>query len=168
MKIIENIDKIWEFMYLSSYAYLQDIISSEDLSELTMSDREYIGVIKKLKRPKLSEIAKSMGYTKTSVTNMVTKLENKGYLKRIKSKTDKREIIIELTEKGEALFKWDIEMYQRTLEEMKNALTSEELLIYEVLMEKIGKQIDEVLPNYYNKVDKKETIRTLYYPLKKI
>ncbi|MBA2840982.1 DNA-binding MarR family transcriptional regulator [Methanococcus maripaludis] len=143
MNIIKNIDKMWDFMYIASMEYLYTEISQEELSELTLSDRDYIKIIYQLKNPKISEIAEKMGYTKTSVTIMVTKLEKKGYMKRIKSKTDKREISVQLTKKGLFLFRWKEQMYNETLKEIKEVLSDEELENLDILLEKIGKKIDE-------------------------
>ncbi|PIQ42725.1 MAG: hypothetical protein COW05_08330 [Gammaproteobacteria bacterium CG12_big_fil_rev_8_21_14_0_65_46_12] len=49
---------------------------------------------------KMSQIAKSANLTLGSVTQIIDKLEDKGYVKRQRSKEDRRVVFVELTEKG--------------------------------------------------------------------
>lgn len=49
---------------------------------------------------KMSQIAKSANLTLGSVTQIIDKLESKRYVKRQRSKEDRRVVFVELTEKG--------------------------------------------------------------------
>lgn len=107
MEKIKNTCKIWEYIYTISRDRLYQKIPKEEFLRLSTSDKEYLEAIKNLNNPKISELARDMGYTKTAVTTMVQKLEKNGYLKKIKSKEDKREINVELTDKGRYIFEFN-------------------------------------------------------------
>jgi DNA-binding MarR family transcriptional regulator len=88
---------------------------NEELRELTAhSETEFFSQFKDISilqahiilsinyhRPcKMSQIAKSANLTLGSITQIVDKLETKKYVKRVRSKTDRRVVYVELTAKG--------------------------------------------------------------------
>ncbi|MBA2861741.1 MarR family winged helix-turn-helix transcriptional regulator [Methanococcus maripaludis] len=150
MNILKNMDKIWEFMYIASRNYLYTKIPEEEVSNFTLADREYLETINRMKNPKISELAEKMGYTNAAITKMTQKLEKKDYVKRIKSEEDKREVIIELTEKGNFMFRWKEEMNLATIDEFSKALTPEELETLDKLYEKIGTHLNKKLSLIYS------------------
>jgi len=72
-KTMDNFNKLWEFMYVSSREYLYQKIPKEDVLEFTMTDKKYLDTIRTLENPKITELANEMGYTKTSVTERINK-----------------------------------------------------------------------------------------------
>uniref|UniRef100_A9A7L1 Transcriptional regulator, MarR family n=1 Tax=Methanococcus maripaludis (strain C6 / ATCC BAA-1332) TaxID=444158 RepID=A9A7L1_METM6 len=136
-------------MYVISRNHLYQRIPKEEFLKISLSDREYLEAINKLKNPKISELAEEMKYTKTSVTNMVQKLEKNGYVKRIRSKSDKREVYVELTEKGHYIFEWKENMHEITISGVMEILTPQELETFEILLEKIAKEFDQELDIIY-------------------
>ncbi|WP_155810392.1 MarR family winged helix-turn-helix transcriptional regulator [Methanococcus maripaludis] len=138
-------------MYVSSREYLYQKIPKEDVLEFTMTDKKYLDTIRTLENPKITELANEMGYTKTSVTERINKLEKKGYVEKIRSESDKREVIVKLTERGHFMFKWRNEMHKCTLKEIENILSPEEIEIFERLSEKIGNSLEEKLEVKYSK-----------------
>lgn len=53
--------------------------------------------------PTMGEMAESLGVTPGAVTQMVSRLEKKGYVSRAKAFADKRQTTLSLTEKGRSL-----------------------------------------------------------------
>ncbi|MCK8058496.1 MULTISPECIES: MarR family winged helix-turn-helix transcriptional regulator [unclassified Fusibacter] len=48
----------------------------------------------------MKEIGELLGKEKSTITTLVSKLENQGYVRKVKSDTDKRVTFVELTEKS--------------------------------------------------------------------
>lgn len=149
MEKIKNTCKIWEYIYTISRDRLYQKIPKEEFSRLSTSDKVYLEAIKNLNNPKISELATKMGYTKTAVTTMVQKLEKNGYIKKIKSKDDKREINVELTDKGRYIFELKDEVYEYTIKRIKEVLTPQELETFKNILEKIAKDFDQELDKIY-------------------
>lgn len=51
----------------------------------------------------MTELARSIGRTKSTVTVLVEKLEREGYVCRVPNESDSRGVLVQLTEKGLAL-----------------------------------------------------------------
>ncbi|MBB6402516.1 DNA-binding MarR family transcriptional regulator [Methanococcus maripaludis] len=149
MEKIKNTCKIWEYIYTISRDRLYQKIPKEEFLRLSTSDKEYLEAVKNLNNPKISDLATEMGYTKTAVTNMVQKLEKNGYIKKIKSKGDKREINVELTYKGRYIFELKEEVYGYTIKRIKEVLTPQELETFKTILEKIAKDFDKELDKIY-------------------
>ncbi len=94
-------------------------------------------------QPTMSEIANQLGVTQGAVTQMVTRLEKKGYVVRSKSSHDRRQTTVSLTEKGKALcaehIAYDRQEYIKTSEKLID-YSNEELqkfIRYEQLIREI-------------------------------
>lgn len=70
---------------------------------LYMREVHFIVEIGSMKSPTMSEVANRLNVTQGAVTQMATRLENKGYVIRQKDIQDKRVTTISLTEKGKIL-----------------------------------------------------------------
>ena len=77
--------------------------------------------------PTMSEMAQKLNVTQSAVTQMVTRLEKKGYVQRTKSADDKRVTAVYLTEKGVDLYhqhiRYDLDKYEsvsQKLQDMSN------------------------------------------------
>ena len=73
-----------------------------------------------------------------SLGELLQKLENNGYIQRKRSMSDKRALIVELTEKGETF-----QMQKPDYSELFDDLTAEEKKIFKRAMEKIFVQLSE-------------------------
>jgi DNA-binding MarR family transcriptional regulator len=95
----------------------------------------------------IQELAKKTSLSKTSLTSMLDRIESMGYIKRVPSKTDRRKILIELTEKDRAL--------QEKYVQVSNEMT--EIFYQDMLDEDITKFEDnlQILYNNLEEYDKK-------------
>lgn len=73
-----------------------------------------------------------------SLGELLQKLENSGYIQRKRSTTDKRALIVELTEKGETF-----QLQKPDYEELFITLNTEEKKILKQALEKIFEQLSE-------------------------
>ena len=150
MELVNDTCKIWEYMYAVSRNCLYQGIPKKEFLEISMSDKIYLETVYYMENPKISEIAEKLHHTSTAITNMTKKLEKKGYVKRIKSEGDKREVRVELTKKGNYLFLWNEEMHNVTVKEIKELLSPEEFENFKFLIRKISEDFENKLDGLYS------------------
>ena len=82
-------------------SFYKSIFKGFEDRETTLTSTEIfcVEVINALGRPTISELTEFMEISKPNMAYRVSKLANKGYIKRIQSKDDKREYYLEPTEK---------------------------------------------------------------------
>ena len=101
-KIIEfhSYDKFGEILYIlhkNNRKYLNDALSKHDLNLLQAMCILTLDEKKDLSQQDLTYI---LFLTKSGITKAVKKLEDMGYVERTKSKTDARQHVLNLTDKG--------------------------------------------------------------------
>lgn len=74
------------------------------------------------------ELAKLMGTSPSAVSQLVNRLEQEDYIKRTMSKKDRREVIIELDERGHLYFQKQEEIELAIIDKYYTKLNKEELL----------------------------------------
>lgn len=90
------VDQIADWLYKSETEEIQ----KSALSELTYSELHTLKIIGSIEDVKLFEIADKVGVSRPSMSATVDKLEKKGFVYRDKDVTDRRAIIVRLTDKG--------------------------------------------------------------------
>ena len=88
-------------------------------SDLSVRQMIYMDAITQLERPTFSELAEKLAITKPSVTAIVKKLNEMGYVQKVQSSEDLRVYHIVLTTKGE-IFN---EMHDKTHQLLASRLT---------------------------------------------
>ena len=101
-KIIEfhSYDKFGEILYIlhkNNRKYLNDALSKHDLNLLQAMCILTLDEKSDLSQQDLTDI---LFLTKSGITKAVKKLEDMGYVERTKSKTDARQYVLNLTDKG--------------------------------------------------------------------
>ncbi|MGB6128666.1 MAG: MarR family transcriptional regulator [Psychrilyobacter sp.] len=91
----------------------------------------------------MNEIAKFIGKRKSTVTDMVKKLEKLGYISRQKSERDARVIEVTLTEKGWIFRETFKEVSTELLEKTYSGFTEEEKEVLMKLLLKIRKNFKD-------------------------
>lgn len=79
--------------------------------------------------------------TQPAITVIVDKLEDQGYVERVRSKEDRRVINIEITENGEALLKDALKIHKQFVEKMLKGLSDSELEELALIMNKLALKI---------------------------
>jgi len=70
-------------------------------SELSMRQMLYLEMIVRLGNPSFGELAEALGITRPSVTAIVNRLAEKGFVRKVQDDEDRRSFHIHLTEKGQ-------------------------------------------------------------------
>ena len=103
------------------------ILKKYDLGDISPAQGRILFVLWKNDNVPIQRLAKETSLSKSTLTVMLDRLEAMGHVRRVHSKTDRREILIQLTEKDQAL----MGTYARVSEEMASiacaGFTKEEL-----------------------------------------
>lgn len=85
----------------------------------------------------VTELCASFGVTKGAVSQTISKLESKGYVKKTRSKEYPREVDLSLTQKGEAVFEKHSgfhELMDKELEEFLKTYPAEKLKEFQQIL----------------------------------
>ncbi|HCZ05734.1 MAG TPA: MarR family transcriptional regulator [Thermotogae bacterium] len=90
----------------------------------------YVFMFVALKGPSsMSEIARKLAVSKSNVTAVVDRLEAKGYLKRVRSASDRRVVHVVLTERGERLYQDILGNLEDTIQTAVSRIPPEDLKV---------------------------------------
>ncbi|MBQ3431404.1 MAG: MarR family transcriptional regulator [Clostridia bacterium] len=80
-------------------------VYNEKLEKYNLTYTQYIVMIYfwEVKQSNLKEISKALMLDSSTLTPIIKKLENKGYVRRARSEQDERNLVITLTEAGEQI-----------------------------------------------------------------
>lgn len=84
-----------------------------------------------------SELAKEINLGGSTVNGIIDRLETKQYLKRVRSKEDKRKVYLKITEAGEAIVSNAPSLLQDKLSDALHTLPKDELLKITESLEKV-------------------------------
>jgi DNA-binding MarR family transcriptional regulator len=116
---------------------LEESISQSDFSDLTQQQFRYLQVIVRMKNLNLTELAGELGITKPTVTVLVDKLVEKGYVSRVKSDEDRRTMHLHINKKGARINALREVAYNRLAEKIKSGLSETETAIFTELLKKL-------------------------------
>jgi DNA-binding MarR family transcriptional regulator len=97
----------------------------------------YIDTINRLGHPTLGEIAKTLKLSKPSVTAIVDKLTDKGYIEKCQSDEDRRTFHVHLAAKGKKLVKMHNEAHLRIADLFRKHLEDKDLKMLVSLLNKV-------------------------------
>ena len=133
MHIIEELIDI----ILSKSEKLEDEIKQQsDLKNLTLKQLNCIEFVNEMDNPSLSEIAIKLETTRPSTTVMIDRLEEHGYLIKVKSDSDRRSAHVHLTEKGIRASELHAEAHTKFAKQLTKDLTESETEMLVVLLNK--------------------------------
>jgi DNA-binding MarR family transcriptional regulator len=115
-------DLIIEF-YEKLSSWEQAVVRDSDITLPQMHTLEILGQQSPLR---MKELAAKMGVTTGTLTVGVDRLERLGLVTRIPNETDRRSILVALTETGQALYREHHAHHLHLTQEIEAALTPEE------------------------------------------
>lgn len=127
-----------------------------------LSSRQLMAIIAIYHLPEgkatLNNIAKKLGTTKQSVKQIITILENKGYVITMPSKSDKRAVNVSVTEAGREATIESGKESTYFFAEISKALTKEEMEILWMLLKKMYRFDGEEMDGFEEDVNEKVEI----------
>ena len=98
---------------------------------------EILGTHKVLR---MKELAQRMGVTTGTLTVLADRLEKAGMIRRKPHEADRRSILVELTDQGQAIFKEHDALHAQLTEEITALLTDQERNALATILEKMNRE----------------------------
>ena len=103
---------VWDFIDIHGFA-------SGRKSEITLI-ASIIVFLASRKRIQMKEVAETLDVSNSTVTDYINYLENKGFVRRVRSDQDRREVFIEITETGKG---WMARNKQTTMDYIEGCMS---------------------------------------------
>lgn len=138
MPELEKLAHLLIEFYEKFSSWEHSVVKESGLSPAQMHAIEIIGHEDSLR---MKELAEKMGVTTGTLTVMVDRLEQQGFLARKPHKQDRRSYLVVLTDKGKEQFLQHHQFHLQLTQEIISTLTSEEQKSFSATLTKIIKQI---------------------------
>jgi DNA-binding MarR family transcriptional regulator len=110
---------------VNKYNALEKIpVKFKNVHDLYHSERHMIDKIGENPDMNITEFAESLGVTKGAVSQVVSKLERKGVVKRQKKSGSEKEVILHLTREGKELYEMHKKVNEESLLPLYNKLST--------------------------------------------
>ena len=117
--------------------FIEKELKDHGIDDLIFSHGSILSVLYQHDRLMLSEIAELVGKDKSTITQHANRLAELNYIKKEKSKEDKRVTCVTLTEKGEAIRKDFEEISEKLIARAYDGFSEEEQIIFLMLLKKL-------------------------------
>jgi DNA-binding MarR family transcriptional regulator len=104
-------------------------VITEEFKDITNNDMHIIEAIGIDEPRKMSDIAKRLSVTVGTLTTNMNSLEKKAYIIRQRSDTDKRVVLVTLTDKGKKAFFHHRDFHKKMIKAIVGGLTEEEMKV---------------------------------------
>ena len=122
-------------------------IITEEFKDITNNDMHIIEAIGVEEPRKMSDIAKRLSVTVGTLTTNMNSLENKGYIIRERSKTDKRVVLVVLTDKGKKAFYHHRDFHKNMIKAIVKGLDEEEMKVMIKCLVNLGEFFKKIEDN---------------------
>lgn len=116
-----------------------EAIVTEEFKDITNNDFHIIEAIGIEEPRKMSAIAKSRSITVGTLTTNMNSLESKGYIVRERSTTDKRVVLVSLTERGKKAFYHHRDFHRNMIHSVVKDLEEDEMKVLIKCLQKLTK-----------------------------
>jgi DNA-binding MarR family transcriptional regulator len=106
-------------------------------SPITLPQMHTLEILGQQSPLRMKELAAKMGITTGTLTVNVDRLEKQGLVERIPHETDRRSILVALTEAGQELFREHHAHHLHLTRELQAALTPEESEMFRAILTKL-------------------------------
>lgn len=144
------IAEVYEKLKLNFYRNIFNGFATRE-SSLTASQTFFTEVVHALNEPTIKEVAEFLNVTQPNVSYKANNLEKVGYICRVPSQEDKREMRLEVTEKFYRYYDVRNEYLYLVIERAKARFSDEELAQFEHMLTVIS---EELMPEINAIIDK--------------
>lgn len=136
MDINSTLNEILVKLFRNINAIEERAVRSGEYKDITTNDMHVIEAIGIDEAKNMSTVAKSLAVTTGTLTISVNSLVKKGFVDRVRSETDRRVVLVSLTEKGKKAFR----QHKKFHEDMINAAVArlnedEKVILQKALMD---------------------------------
>lgn len=118
-------------------------IITEEFSDITNNDMHIIEAVGVEEPRRMSDIAKRLNVTMGTLTTNMNNLEEKEYIIRERSATDKRVVFVVLTPKGKKAFYHHRDFHKNMIKSVVNGLDEEEMKVMTKCLLNLGDFFDD-------------------------
>ncbi|WP_020529549.1 MarR family winged helix-turn-helix transcriptional regulator [Flexithrix dorotheae] len=141
MEIEKLLFEVIDFISKSTKENKESVLSEDEFSKLTINQYYYLDLIDRLGKPTFTELAEALQITKPSVSAIVNKLVDKGYIIKVQSEDDQRSYNLHVTDKGKTIIEAENKIYRAFALHIRTTLNEEELTSFSNILEKILKNL---------------------------
>ena len=121
----------------------EDYIKHSPFPELSMNEMHIIEAVSKQQFPTMTNVAKTLKVTVGTLTTAITKLIKKGYVERKRIEEDRRVVLVNLTSKGEEVYKVHQVFHEEMICAMLSNFSDEEEQVLSKSLEKLNTFFEE-------------------------
>ncbi|MDI3521510.1 MarR family winged helix-turn-helix transcriptional regulator [Anaerophaga thermohalophila] len=136
-----NIEELINIILSKSEQIEEQAKQRTDLKNLTTKQLNCIELIHSMENPTLSELTEKLKITKASTSVMLDRLEEHGFIHKVKSDNDRRSAHVHLTEKGDKAAHLHTDVHKQFATLLTKELTDSERDILIVLLNKAIRSI---------------------------
>ncbi|MDQ0223124.1 fatty acid biosynthesis transcriptional regulator FabT [Streptococcus moroccensis] len=122
----------------------ENSLKTSRFRDLSIKEMHTLDVIGTIPDCKPSDVARTLMVTLGTVTASLNRLEEKGYIDRIRSTKDRRVVHLYLTKKGRLIYRLHRKFHQRMIEEITDGMTKEEYAIMQKGLLKLHAFLEEL------------------------
>ncbi|MFC4805639.1 MarR family winged helix-turn-helix transcriptional regulator [Filifactor villosus] len=138
----EALNAVYSKFKLNFYRRVFQTFENREAS-LTTIETFFVELIYALNGPTVNELSRFTGMSQPNVAYKITNLEKKGYVKRIRSKEDKREVHLEVTEKFQKYYGINYEYLQIVSQRIMDRFPQEDVEKLKEMLEIVSDELME-------------------------
>ena len=148
-KIKSNLDELLESLHQSLHSLVNKHKTLDRLPRkfgkeiLIGSEIHAIAAVGDESMANVSLLAKKMGITKAAASQTVRKLQKNGYIRKLRDESNKREILLVLTEKGKSAYEGHREDWNESCGKFIHEVTEEQIKNFNLIADKISATADD-------------------------
>lgn len=146
-----NVDETLNVLLVGLFKDLMEIegkwLITDDFEDLTANDMHVIEAIGVIEPKNSTKVASLMSVTPGTLTKAVDGLVRKGYVIRTRWESDKRVILLSLTEKGVAAYYHHEQFHRYMIEYIKEGLEDNELKVLVNALAKLSEYFQDIYMN---------------------
>lgn len=110
---------------------------------LSIAELHTIAAVGLYEQNPMNVIAGRLGVTLATLTVALTKLEKKGFVERVRSEVDRRQVLVKLTTKGRKAYRAHDAFHKKLVDTALSELTPEEEVVFVHALAKVKRFFDE-------------------------
>lgn len=141
MEIEKLLFEIIDFISKSTKDNKEAVLSEDEFSKLTIKQYFYLDLIGRMDEPTFTDLADTLKITKPSVSAIVNKLIDKGFIIKEQSEDDQRSYHLHLSDKGKTIIEAENKIYRAFSLHIRTTLNETEQEHFVHIMKKILKTL---------------------------
>lgn len=140
-------DELYQKFKLNFYKNMFRGLKDREAS-LTATETFAVDVIHALKRPTVNELANFLEMSQPNITYKIGSLVKKGYVRKVQSEEDKREVYLEVTDRFYKYYDLKNEYVGKVLARLSDRISEEKLAEFEDILRLMSRELMPEVTDY--------------------